>query len=73
MDVVNRLVVSRGIEGGLKWEVGISRCQLLYLGWINNKVLLYSTGSYIQDPMINHDGKEYFFKKRMNIYMCVYN
>ena len=27
--------------------------------WINNKVLLYSTGSYIQYPMINHNGKEY--------------
>ena len=27
--------------------------------WINNKVLLYSTGSYIQYPGINHNGKEY--------------
>ena len=31
----------------------------LYIGWINNKVLLYSIGSYIQYPVINHDGKEY--------------
>jgi len=23
------------------------------------KVLLYSTGGYIQYPMVNHDGKEY--------------
>lgn len=30
------------------WEVGISRCKLVYIGWINNKVLLYSTGNYIQ-------------------------
>ena len=27
--------------------------------WINNKVLLHSTGHYIQYPMINHNGKEY--------------
>ena len=25
------------------WEVGINRCKLLYIEWINNKVLLYST------------------------------
>ena len=24
-----------------------------YTGWINNKVLLYSTGNYIQYPVIN--------------------
>ena len=27
--------------GGRKdWEFGMSRCKLLYIGWINNKVLL---------------------------------
>ena len=31
------------------------------------KVLLYSTESYIQDVMINHDEKEYL--KRMYVYM----
>ena len=35
------------------------RCKLLYIEWINNKVLLYSTGNYIQYPMINHNEKEY--------------
>ena len=30
--------------------------KLLYIGWIN-KVLLYSTGNYIQYPVINHKGK----------------
>ena len=29
------------------WEFGISRCKLLYTEWINNKVLLHSTGHYI--------------------------
>ena len=41
------------------WEFGISRYKILCLGWINNKVLLYSTGNYIHCPVINHNGKEY--------------
>ena len=45
--------------GGKDWEFGISRCKLVYTEWINNKILLYSTGNYIQYPMINHSGKEY--------------
>ena len=49
----------RGSRGGMDWEFGISRCKLLYIEWINNKVLLYSTGNYIQYPVINHNGKEY--------------
>ena len=49
----------RGCGGGMEWEFGISRCKLVYIGWINNKVLLYSTGNYIQCPEINHNGKEY--------------
>ena len=43
----------------MDWEFGISRRQLLYIGWINNKALLYSTGNYTQYPVINHNGKEY--------------
>ena len=34
--------------------------KLLHLEWIDNKVLLYSTGNYIQSRGINHNGKEYF-------------
>ena len=41
------------------WEFVINKCKLLYIGWINNKVLLYNTGNHIQYPMINHNGKEY--------------
>ena len=37
-----------GVWGRMEWEAGISRCKLLYTEWINNKVLLYSTGNYIQ-------------------------
>ena len=49
-----------------RWEVGISRCKLLHIGWINNKVLLYSIRNYIQYPVINHNGKEY--KNEKNVY-----
>ena len=51
------------------WEFGISRCKLLYRGWINNKVLVYSTGNYIQHPVINHNGKEY---EKEYIYIYIY-
>ena len=49
----------RGRDGGGKdWEFGISRDKLLFVEWINDKILLHSTGNYIQYPMINHNGKE---------------
>ena len=65
MDIENRLVVAKREGVG---KVGVSRCKLLYTGWINNKVLLYSTQNYIQYPMIHQNGKEYFLK-RMYIYV----
>lgn len=40
------------------WELGISICKLLYIIWINNKVLSQHR-SYIHYPGINHKGKEY--------------
>ena len=55
-----------GVGGGMEWEVRLSRCKLLYTGWIHNKVLMYSTENYIQYPVINHNGKE-FFKKRIYV------
>ena len=57
-----------GDGGGMDWEYGISRCKLLYTEWLNNKVLLYSTGNYIQYLMINHNGEEY---EKEYIYVCV--
>ena len=45
------------VGGGMDWEFGVSRCKLLRIEWINNKVLLCSTGNYIQYPIINHNGK----------------
>ena len=51
-----------GCQGGEKrerdgWGVWLSRCKLLHLEWINNKVLPYSTRNYTQSPGIDHDGR----------------
>ena len=56
-------VVAKGESGGdgMEWEVRVSKWKLLHMEWINNKVLLYSTESYIQYPVINHNGKEYIY------------
>ena len=58
--IENRPVVAKGEGGGggMEWEFGVSRCKLLYIEWINNKVLMYSTGNHIQYPGINCNGKE---------------
>ena len=34
-------------------EFGISMCKLVYIGWVNNKVLMHSRRNYIQYPIIN--------------------
>ena len=47
-----------GWREGIVKEFGIGMYTLLYLKRITNKVLLYSTGSYIQYPVINHNGKD---------------
>ena len=56
--------------GGKDWEFGIGRCKLLYVELINNKVLLYSSGTYIQYLVINHNGKEYE-KEYIYMYVCI--
>ena len=54
---------------GNDWEFGISRGKLLFIGWISSKVLLYSTGDYIQYPVLNHNGKEY---EKVYVYMYIH-
>ena len=44
-----------GGERGIDREFGVSRYKLLYLEWIGNEVLLYSTGNYIQSLQIEHN------------------
>ena len=41
----NRLVVANGERGrsGMDWEFGV---QLLFLEWMDNEVMLHSTGNY---------------------------
>ena len=43
-DTEDRSVVAKweGAVGQMEWEDGIGRCKLLYIGWMNNKVLLHS-------------------------------
>ena len=67
-DIENRRVVAKGQGGGMDLEFGISRCKLLYREWINNKVLLYSKGSYSQHSLTSHNRKEYL-KKNVYIYI----
>ena len=44
-----------GRGSGMDGEFGVGRCKLLHLEWINNEVLLYNTGNYIQSPVIEYD------------------
>ena len=43
--IENRFVVAKSVGGkrGLDWEFWINRCKLVYIEWINNKVLQYSS------------------------------
>ena len=38
-DAENRLVVAKkeGSGRGTEYEIGVSRCKLAYIGWVNNK------------------------------------
>ena len=47
-----------GSGGVMEWEFSVSRCKFTYR-MDKYKVLLCSTGNYIQYPVINHNGKEY--------------
>ena len=70
----NPAVIAKGEQGaagvergqGTDWKFAAGRQKLLRLEWIK-KVLLYSTGNYIQSPGINHNGKERKGKKE-----CMY-
>ena len=58
------------------WGAGVSRCKLLSVKRINNKVLLCSTGNCIQYPypMANHNGEEYYKRMCVSVYIytCIY-
>ena len=46
------------MRGGKDWGFGISRGKLLYIGWMNNKLLLYSTESCSQCPVADCNRRE---------------
>ena len=62
------LVVTKEEKGGRekRWELGI--CKLVYIGWISNKVLLYSQGNHNQYPVINHN--EIVYEEECT-YICI--
>ena len=60
------------VGGGKDWEFGINRCKLVYIGWINNKDLLYSTRKYIQYLVITYKEKESEKEKKIYIYRYIY-
>ena len=49
-----------GVNGGMDWEPGVSRCKLFYREGIKNKVLPNNTGNYVQYPKINHNRKRIY-------------
>ena len=53
-------------EEGMGRVFGISRCKLLYIGWINNNAQQHNTESYIKYPVINHN-ENYIY-----IHICIY-
>ena len=62
------MVAKRGRGVGEGWRGTLGLAYVNYIGWIDNNILLYSTGNYIQYPVINHNGEEY-----ENECMYVYN
>ena len=59
-DRESRPVVAKGEGrgGGNDWQSGLSRCKLLYTGWINCNILLHSTGNHVQHHVITIMGKK---------------
>ena len=65
--IVNSAAMTRGV-GGEGVGFGVSRCKLLYLAWISNEILLYSTGNYIWSLVMEQDGGEH---EKKNVYVCM--
>ena len=47
-----------GMRKGWIESLGLAYANYYIWNGYNNKVLLYSTGNYIQYPLINHNGKQ---------------
>ena len=53
--------------GGMDWRFGIATCTLLYMEWMVNRDLLYSTGNLTRYSEMIYLGKE--FEKE---WICIY-
>ena len=62
------MVTRGGWGGGINWEIGIDIYTLLYINYITNKDLLYSTGNSTQCSVMTYMGKE---SKKEWIYVYV--
>ena len=52
-------IVTRGQgRGGVNWEIEIDVYILVYIKWITNKDLLYTTGNSTQYSVMAYMGKE---------------
>ena len=58
----------QGGGSGMDGEFGVGRWKLLHLEWKDNKVLLDSTGNYIQSLVIEYDGNQY---EKKNVCLCM--
>ena len=63
------LWLPKGKGGGSNQEIGINTYILLYMKYITNKNILYSTGKYTQYFIITNKEKE---SEEEYICMCVY-
>ena len=72
LPVENKFAVPQGegAGGGMEWEVGAGRCELLYKEGTQSKVPLHSIGEYVQYSVITHSGKEY---EKIYIYIHTHN
>ena len=67
-DVENKLMVTKGWWGGIHWKIGTDIYILLYIKYITNKDLLYSTGNSTQYSAVTHMGKE---SKKIRVDTCI--
>ena len=53
-------MVTKGAEGGggVDWDLGIGMCTLLYVEWMGNAELQYSTEKFTQYPVITCTGMD---------------
>ena len=69
-DFKNKLMVTKGdrLGGGMVWVFGIGMCTLLYMEWMVNGDLVYSTEDSTQYSLITYTRKE-----SIKEWICVYS